>query len=451
MISFRNSEGELLLANREWERVLGWTLQDAQHVDVLTELFPDSESRHEVVEGIRRADHRWSSFRVRTRDGRMVETSGSIVGLSDGTRLGFGLDVTERKRLEDRLKRSEAYLSEGEKLSHTGSWAWNVHSGEVFWSLGSRQIMGLDAATESSYEAALARLHPSDRERIRGEVDLARSERRGFDVHFRVPVPGGPARNVHSRGQPVLSETGEILEYVGVLMDVTERRIAEERLTQSAEELRALSERLRIVREEERTRMAREVHDEVGQALTALRMDVAWMERRLAAGEGERAGLEAKLAAMSELIDTTLDAVQRIATELRPGVLDELGLEAAIEWYVREFGGRTGIVCGFHSELDGSVPDSGRSTAVFRILQEALTNVARHSGATEARIELSSDGDRLRLEIQDNGRGIPENRLESSGSLGLVGMRERARALGGDVQIRGAPLRGTTVTLMIPL
>ena len=193
------------------------------------------------------------------------------------------------------------------------------------------------------------------------------------------------------------------------------------------------------------------MHDEVGQALTALRMDVAWMERRLAAGGEERAGLEAKLGAMSELIDTTLDAVQRIATELRPGVLDELGLEAAIEWYVREFGRRTGIVCGFHSELDGAVPDSGRSTAVFRILQEALTNVARHSGATEARIDLSSDGDRLRLEIQDNGRGIPEDRLENSGSLGLVGMRERARALGGDVQIRGALGRGTTVTLMIPL
>ena len=132
-------------------------------------------------------------------------------------------------------------------------------------------------------------------------------------------------------------------------------------------------------------------------------------------------------------------------------MLDELGLDAAIEWYVREFGRRTGVVCGFHSELDGSVPDSGRSTAVFRILQEALTNVARHSAATEARIELSSDGDRLRLEIQDNGRGIPEDRLESSGSLGLVGMRERARALGGDVHIRGALGRGTTVTLMIPL
>jgi len=132
-------------------------------------------------------------------------------------------------------------------------------------------------------------------------------------------------------------------------------------------------------------------------------------------------------------------------------VLDELGLEAAIEWYVREFEKRTGIACRFLSELGGPPIDPGRSTAVFRILQEALTNVARHSVATRTTINIASDRERLRLEIRDNGRGIPEDRIDSSASLGLVGMRERARALGGDVEIRGAAGRGTTVTLTIPL
>jgi PAS domain S-box-containing protein len=324
MISFRDPAGKLLLVNREWERVLGWKLEEAQPIEVLNELFPDPESRREVLEGIRRADQRWTDFRARTRDGRTITTSGALVALSDGTRLGFGLDVTER-------------------------------------------------------------------------------------------------------------------------------RAAEEKLRQSTEALRALSDRLRVVREEERTQMAREVHDQVGQALTALRMDVAWLERRLAAVGDERTDLESKLRSMSALIETTLDAVQRIATELRPGILDELGLEAAIEWYVREFEQRTGIACRFRSELEEARIDPGRSTAVFRILQEALTNVARHSAATRAEIDLFSDGGELRLEIRDNGRGIAEDRIESSGSLGLVGMRERARSLGGDLKIRDGSGRGTTVTLTIPL
>jgi len=292
---------------------------------------------------------------------------------------------------------------------------------------------------------------PEDLPAVQRNFRRAVAERSAFEHDHRVVRPDGSVREVHVAGQPIFGESGELLEYVGVLMDVTDRRLAEDRLQKSHDELRALSERLRTVREEERARIAREMHDEVGQALTALQMDVAWLEKRVSSPSiptGEK--LSAKLRSMTELIDTTTGAVQRIATDLRPAVLDELGLSAAVEWYVHEFERRAGIVCRIRSNLDGTEIDPDRATAVFRILQEALTNVARHAGATEVEVRLCADDRQLVLEIKDNGQGISEDRLPDSRSLGLLGMRERARSLGGDVAISGDPGQGTLVTLTIP-
>jgi signal transduction histidine kinase len=293
-------------------------------------------------------------------------------------------------------------------------------------------------------------VHPEDRFAVQKSVNRAVAERSDFEGDHRIVLLDGSVRDVHVVGHPVFSES-KLLEYVGVVMDVTERRLAEDRLQKSHEELRALSERLRTVREEERARIAREMHDEVGQALTALQMDVAWLEKRFSASSSPSSEkLSAKLRSMAELIDTTTGAVQRIATDLRPGVLDELGLSAAIEWYVREFERRAGIACQIRSNLDDAQVDPERATAVFRILQEALTNVARHAGATRVEVHISVDEQRLVLEIKDNGRGISEDRIADGRSLGLLGMRERARSLGGDLSIRRGLGLGTLVTLTIP-
>lgn len=218
------------------------------------------------------------------------------------------------------------------------------------------------------------------------------------------------------------------------------------------DELRALSGHLESAREEERTGIAREIHDELGQALTALKMDIAWVQRRARAGA---IGAEASLEKMSDLMtrtDEIIDHVRRISSELRPGVLDDLGLLAAIEWQAEQYERRGDLTCVVFSNLeerDGV--DKAIATAMFRIFQEALTNVVRHSGASHVELRLERSGAQLELDVKDDGKGIPMHALASPHSLGLVGMRERARRLGGAVSVATPPDGGTLVSVRIPL
>lgn len=218
---------------------------------------------------------------------------------------------------------------------------------------------------------------------------------------------------------------------------------------QLEDQLRALSARAESIREDERTGIAREIHDELGQTLTALRMDIAWLGRRVSAPEPPREALLEKLATMSEMVDGIVDQVRRISAELRPGVLDDLGLVAAIEWQCQQFQERTGIACIVHCDTAAQRFDRNVSTAVFRILQEALTNVARHAGAEQVDVTLTRDGTTLRLAVHDDGKGIAKDTASAPHALGLLGIRERARRLGGSATIKGGD--GTTVTIVVPL
>jgi signal transduction histidine kinase len=225
---------------------------------------------------------------------------------------------------------------------------------------------------------------------------------------------------------------------------------AQSQLRDSGEQLRALSTHLESIREEERTRIAREIHDELGQALTGLKMDISWLRDRLQRDELDPGKLFQKTEAMSRLIDTTVQSVRRIATELRPGILDDLGIVAAVEWLAQDFESRTGIRCNFAADREEINLDRDRATALFRISQETLTNVARHSSASTVNISLKQENSSLILRISDNGRGITPEEAAGARSLGLLGMRERATSLGGRVDIEGPPGRGTLVTAHIP-
>ncbi|MGH7992101.1 MAG: ATP-binding response regulator [Limisphaerales bacterium] len=226
-----------------------------------------------------------------------------------------------------------------------------------------------------------------------------------------------------------------------------ERRHAEEQLRQSHEQLRALSLYLQHVREEERTRIAREVHDELGQSLTGLKLQLTWLCARL---PEKLKSLQDRTRMMLECIDETIQAVRRIATELRPGVLDSAGLIAALEWQAHQFEKQTGLHCHVQSAVRETLWDQDLNTAFFRIFQETLTNVIRHAHATKVEVRFAEMGNSLVLIVKDDGRGISETEIHNTKSIGLLGMRERAALLGGEVRLRGEPGKGTTVTVRIP-
>jgi signal transduction histidine kinase len=218
-----------------------------------------------------------------------------------------------------------------------------------------------------------------------------------------------------------------------------------ERLRESEEKLRRLAAHLISVREEERAHIAREIHDELGQVLTGIKMEVGWLAKRL-----KEPVLLEKTDSMSKLIDSTVQTVRKIATGLRPEMLDDMGLVAAVGWQAKDFQKRTGIRCRVKLPPETTKLDIDVSTTAFRIFQEILTNVARHSRATRVDIELDVAGDRLRLDVADNGVGIGEAELDGKRSLGLLGMHERALLFGGEVSITGSPGHGTRVQVTIP-
>jgi signal transduction histidine kinase len=246
---------------------------------------------------------------------------------------------------------------------------------------------------------------------------------------------------------------GVLVGYEGTVENITERKRVEKRLQDTLDHVRMLSGRVATVQEEERSRIARELHDELGVGLTCIKIDLsrlsATMSEGVGAGVSKRA--EDKIQSMVKQIDTTIASVQRLVAELRPAILDDLGLVAAIEWQCQDFQKRTGIPCTCVTGSDDIAMERERATAIFRICQEALTNTVRHAQATAVTIQLEPRNDVLQLVVADNGVGIPDTKVSNRQSLGLLGMRERVALLGGTITIQGNPGNGTTIVACLPL
>ena len=316
------------------------------------------------------------------------------------------------------------------------------------WNPGAERLYGYCAEEVEGHPISI--LFPTDRrdewqqilERVgRGEHiehhETIRLRRDGSRVDVSVSV------------SPIKDPSGQVIGASSVARDITERRHVAETLARSRSQLRAFAGRLRSARETERAQIAREIHDELGQALTALKMDLFSFKDSVPAPLREP--LRAKTEGMAALIDQMVDKVRTLATDLRPAVLDNLGLVAAVEWAVHQFARRTGIRCSLDLPPDPVPLDVERSTDIFRILQEALTNIARHAGATQVDVHLRATSGEVVFEVHDNGRGITERELEDARSFGLLGIRERALSCGGEVGVGAAPQGGTSVTVCIPL
>jgi len=257
----------------------------------------------------------------------------------------------------------------------------------------------------------------------------------------------GTRRAYHSSPSVIEDPGGRTMGHVVLLTDITEHQNMERALRESAERIREYAAHLVTAREEERTGIARELHDQLGQALTAVKMDLAALHDGLGRGIAPERG---KIAAVIRLVDATTDDVRRISSELRPGILDDLGLVAAMEWNLQQFEERTGIRCALTA---GDAPELGRDrrTALYRIFQELLTNVARHAAARTVHVAFGRDESRYLLAVTDDGRGMTADEANSPVSLGFVGIRERLAPFGGAVSIVSAPGEGTTVSIAIPV
>ena len=358
---------------------------------------------------------------------------------------GITTDITQRKAMEKALQQAE----------------------EKYRDIFDNAVEGIFQSTPSgrylSVNPALARMYgyESPEELMGGATDIAHKvyvdpdcrealtrllERQGVVQGFEYEVRrrDGSTIWISESVRAVRDEKGKVRYYEGTIEDITERKRSEEELQQTLGQVRTLSRRLEVVREDERTRIARELHDELGVRLTCLKMDLSRLN------DASRPKLEEKVLSMIEQVDTTIAAVQGLVAELRPGVLDDLGLVAAIEWQCRDFERRSGIRCLVDSSEEDIPLDSAKATAAFRICQEALTNVVRHARAKEIRVHLDTLDRELLLEIHDDGQGILPEKVTDAGSLGLLGMRERAAAVGGALQIVGLRGQGTTVTLRLP-
>jgi PAS domain S-box-containing protein len=372
-------------------------------------------------------------------------TAGWIGWHGEPAIIGTAFDITERKHAEEALRISETKFKALTEQSITGICLIqegilvyvNPRLAEIL-DFRQEEMVGLpifDLLAENDRELVRENL----RKRLSGEVSNI-----NYTIHA---IKKGGA-------QVPMEVHGSVIEYLGhpaimgIMLDITERKRAEMALKQSHEQLRALAGRVEAAREEERTRIAREVHDQLGQMLTALKFDLNWIAGRVPAGE---VAYRDKVAAMLRLIDNTIGTVRRVSAELRPGLLDDLGLRAAIEWQVQEFAGRTGLKYELSLGEEDVVLDQGLATALFRILQEALTNVARHAGATRIRVAMDVGPDGLALTIADNGKGMTDSQVSALKSLGLLGMRERVRAWGGEVTFKGDQGQGTTVTVRVPI
>jgi PAS domain S-box-containing protein len=293
--------------------------------------------------------------------------------------------------------------------------------------------------------------HPEDLNIIESLGDRFGSANDGdiVESEYRVKNAAGQWRWFHGRSVVFKRTSDGILKLVlGIAQDITERKEAEEELKNSREQLRYLLAHLQSVREDERTRISREIHDELGQALTALKMDLSWLAKRL---ERDQKPLRDKAHLMSKLIDMNIQTVKRISAELRPGLLDDLGLTAALEWQLEEFQERTGIKCEISISPEDIALSREISTTIFRVFQETLTNIVRHAKAKRVRVSLKERKGEVILQVRDDGKGITKSQVSSPKSIGLMGIRERLGFLGGNVKFSGTKDKGTAVTVTIPV
>lgn len=390
-------------------------------------------------------------YRFRCRDGtyRWVRDTLSAIRAAPTVPTEIvGSCVVENKEIEHAFRENEQKFAELVENIREVLWMSEVERNTpLYLSPAFDAIWG--RSREDFYadpDLLLTTVHPEDRARFSAALDLRKYGKKQ-EVEYRIVRPDGAVRWIRCRGFPVYNEAGTLCRYAGIAEDFTEQKLSELELSASRDQLRELSRHLQSVREEEKARIARELHDELGGVMLGLKMDLFWLASKMPPSDERRQKVDSMLKQVESAVATT----RRICTQLRPTILDHLGLAAAIQWQVREFENHTNIRC--RVTLPEAEIRVGEECAIalFRILQEALTNVARHAEASQVDVDLVASAAHITLMIKDNGIGIARERINNPLSHGIRGMFERAYQLGGRVKLESAPGQGTLLAVRIPL
>ncbi|MEY2525754.1 MAG: hypothetical protein QOE73_525, partial [Verrucomicrobiota bacterium] len=352
-----------------------------------------------------------------------------------------------RKRAEETLFRREAELNEAQRLASIGSWEWDILDDDVTCSNEVRRIYGFEREDQNSPDRAFSEfVHPGDRARRSAAVDAALNGGSPYNLEFRIIRPDKSVRFVHSRGRLIHDEAGKPVRMLGMTQDITERKRAAKELEEANHQLRLLSRRLFDAHEEERRHLARELHDEIGQALTAAKINLQSIT-----GNGGSTHLT-RLQETIAILDRLLGQVRKISLDLRPSMLDDLGLVPALRSLLDQQGRRASVAVRFSAENMPEKLDPEIQTTCFRIAQEAITNVLRHAHATRVDVDLRRENGKVGLLIRDNGIGFDTESAQGQNvGLGLIGIKERAALIGGHAKIISSPDKGTTIEVILPL
>jgi len=393
---------------------------------------------------LRRADGEYRWFLVRTVPLR--DEQGKIVKW-----YGTSTDIEDRKRAEDALRESEEKFRQLAENIREVVWMTTPAMDELLYVSPAYEVIwarsreSLRQRPRSFMEA----IHTKDREHVVGILERQREQ--GFEVEYRIVRPDGSVRWIRNRGFPIKNRSGKVYRIAGVAEDITQRKHAGDALRRSAAEHQALSRRLVELQESERRQLSRELHDRVGQNLTALRINLDILQTALASsGSGE---VRARVDDSAALLESTMDTIENVMSELRPPMLDDHGLAAALDWHASKFSVRTGIAVAVTGSEPAVRPAPQVEIALFRIAQEALNNVAKHARARHVEIALDHANGVCVMSVQDDGIGF--DRVEATSDkpkpeLGMVTMRERAQAVGGRFEVQALPGRGTRLTVRVP-
>ena len=454
-MSVTDLTGRIVASNRAYQHIVGLT---ADELACLTFVDLTHEDDRGAMADLRAAMSRGERTqatvekRYRHKDGKVVWVRVNATALrgDDGAPwllMAMVEDITDRKLAEDAVRLSEAYLAGAQRISRTGSWVLNPFTWTLFWSVEMYHILGFDpSAGPPTYSQVLERIHPDDVRDVDDDVRRGIEERRDFEGECRLMGLDGAMLHIHYLGHPVLAPTGDVVSCIGTIADVTARKRAELERNASRSLSRTLSARLLRVQDEERRRIARQLHETTAQDLAALKMNLAALDRNGAvAGESGREILEESMT----LAGRAMEDIRVLSYLLHPPLLDEAGLVTMLRWYTRGYSQRSGIsVRLVVAEAFPRLPQEVETT-LFRSVQECLINIHRHANSAAAEIRLSADGDRVALEVQDWGRGLPhEMDRRAPEGVGIAGMRERIQQLNGSFAIDSGP-GGTVVRVQL--